>query len=117
MYYSRTIGVPKCKVPSAAGTLPQPLKELILQTDLKREDCIFYYTTCGWMMWNWLVSALAVGVKVVLYDGAPLAPTPLMLWDMVDAEGITVFGTSAKYLALLEKFRAEPRKTHGLTKL
>ena len=87
----------------AGGTLIQHLKELILHTDLKREDCIFYYTTCGWMMWNWLVSALAVGVKTVLYDGAPLSPTPDILWEMVDREGITIFGTSAKYLALLEK--------------
>src|SRR5438270_4085398 len=117
MYSSGTIGLPKCMVHSAGGTLLQHLKELILHTDLKREDVVFYYTTCGWMMWNWLVSSLAVGVKVVLYDGAPLAPSPTMLWDMVDQEGITVFGTSAKYLALLEKAGAEPRKTHGLTKL
>ena len=117
MYSSGTTGLPKCMVHSAGGTLLQHLKELILHTDLKREDCVFYYTTCGWMMWNWLVSSLAVGVKVVLYDGAPLAPTPAMLWDMVDQEGITVFGTSAKYLALLEKSGAEPRKSHDLSKL
>jgi acetoacetyl-CoA synthetase len=117
MYSSGTTGLPKCMVHSAGGTLLQHLKELILHTDLKREDCIFYYTTCGWMMWNWLVSSLAVGVKVVLYDGAPLAPTPGRLWDMVDQEGITVFGTSAKYLALLEKSGAEPRKSHELSKL
>ncbi|MFL5504721.1 MAG: acetoacetate--CoA ligase [Gemmatimonadaceae bacterium] len=117
MYSSGTTGLPKCMVHSAGGTLLQHLKELILHTDLKREDCIFYYTTCGWMMWNWLVSSLAVGVKVVLYDGAALAPSPTILWDMVDQEGITVFGTSAKYLSLLEKSGAEPRKTHGLTKL
>ena len=117
MYSSGTTGLPKCMVHSAGGTLLQHLKELILHTDLKREDCIFYYTTCGWMMWNWLVSSLAVGVKVVLYDGAPLAPTPTTLWDMVDQEGITVFGTSAKYLALLEKSGAEPRKTHDLSRL
>jgi len=117
MYSSGTTGLPKCMVHSAGGTLLQHLKELILHTDLKREDCIFYYTTCGWMMWNWLVSSLAVGVKVVLYDGAPLAPTPTTLWDMADQEGITVFGTSAKYLALLEKSGAEPRKTHDLKKL
>jgi acetoacetyl-CoA synthetase len=117
MYSSGTTGLPKCMVHSAGGTLLQHLKELILHTDLKREDCIFYYTTCGWMMWNWLVSSLAVGVKVVLYDGAPLSPTPGMLWDMVDQEGVTVFGTSAKYLALLEKSGAEPRKTHELSKL
>jgi acetoacetyl-CoA synthetase len=117
MYSSGTTGLPKCMVHSAGGTLLQHLKELILHTDLKREDCIFYYTTCGWMMWNWLVSSLAVGVKVVLYDGAPLSPTPGMLWDMVDQEGVTVFGTSAKYLALLEKSGAEPHKTHKLSKL
>jgi acetoacetyl-CoA synthetase len=117
MYSSGTTGLPKCMVHSAGGTLLQHLKELILHTDLKREDCIFYYTTCGWMMWNWLVSSLAVGVKIVLYDGAPLAPTPGKLWDMVDQEGITVFGTSAKYLALLEKAGAEPLKTHKLSKL
>src|SRR5438132_9139870 len=117
MYSSGTTGLPKCMVHSAGGTLLQHLKELILHTDLKREDCSFYYTTCGWMMWNWLVSSLAVGVKVVLYDGAPLAPTPTTLWDMVDQEGITVFGTSAKYLALLEKSGAEPRKTHDLSRL
>src|SRR5947207_10492883 len=117
MYSSGTTGLPKCMVHSAGGTLLQHLKELILHTDLKRDDCVFYYTTCGWLMWNWLVSSLAVGVKTVLYDGAPLAPTPTMLWDMADQEGITVFGTSAKYLALLEKTGAEPRKTHSLSKL
>jgi acetoacetyl-CoA synthetase len=117
MYSSGTTGLPKCMVHSAGGTLLQHMKELILHTDLKREDCIFYYTTCGWMMWNWLVSSLAVGVKVVLYDGAPLAPTPGRLWDMVDQEGITVFGTSAKYLAILEKSGAEPGKSHELSKL
>jgi len=117
MYSSGTTGLPKCMVHSAGGTLLQHLKELILHTDLKREDCIFYYTTCGWMMWNWLVSSLAVGVKIVLYDGAPLSPTPSILWDMADQEGITVFGTSAKYLASLEKSGAEPRKSHELSKL
>jgi acetoacetyl-CoA synthetase len=117
MYSSGTTGLPKCMVHSAGGTLLQHLKELILHTDLKREDCIFYYTTCGWMMWNWLVSSLAVGVKIVLYDGAPLSPTPGILWDMADQEGITVFGTSAKYLASLEKSGAEPRKSHDLSKL
>ncbi len=117
MYSSGTTGLPKCMVHSAGGTLLQHLKELILHTDLKREDCIFYYTTCGWMMWNWLVSSLAVGVKIVLYDGAPLTPSATSLWDMADKEGVTVFGTSAKYLALLEKHGAEPMKTHGLSKL
>jgi len=117
MYSSGTTGLPKCMVHSAGGTLLQHLKELILHTDLKREDCIFYYTTCGWMMWNWLVSSLAVGVKIVLYDGAPLTPSATSLWDMADKEGVTVFGTSAKYLALLEKSGAEPLKTHNLSRL
>lgn len=117
MYSSGTTGLPKCMVHSAGGTLLQHLKELILHTDLKRDDCIFYYTTCGWMMWNWLVSSLAVGVKIVLYDGAPLSPTPSILWDMVDKEGITVFGTSAKYISLLEKNGVEPAKTHELSRL
>jgi acetoacetyl-CoA synthetase len=117
MYSSGTTGLPKCMVHSAGGTLLQHLKELILHTDLKREDCIFYYTTCGWMMWNWLVSSLSVGVKVVLYDGAPLAPTPDILWDMAVAEGITVFGTSAKYLALLEKSGSVPKKKFDLSRL
>jgi acetoacetyl-CoA synthetase len=117
MYSSGTTGLPKCMVHSAGGTLLQHLKELILHTDLKREDCIFYYTTCGWMMWNWLVSSLSVGAKVVLYDGAPLSPTPDTLWAMAVSEGITVFGTSAKYLALLEKSGVVPRKKYDLSKL
>src|SRR5204862_2296404 len=81
MYSSGTTGLPKCMVHGAGGTLLQHLKELALHTDLKREDTVFYFTTCGWMMWNWLVSSLAVGATVVLYDGAPLSP-PTMLWDM-----------------------------------
>jgi acetoacetyl-CoA synthetase len=116
MYSSGTTGLPKCMVHGAGGTLLQHLKELVLHTDLRREDRIFYFTTCGWMMWNWLVSSLAVGATVVLYDGAPLAP-PNLLWDMVARERVTVFGTSAKYLALAEKEGLEPGTTHDLSAL
>ena len=116
VYSSGTTGLPKCMVHGAGGTLLQHLKELVLHTDLQREDRIFYFTTCGWMMWNWLVSSLAVGATTVLYDGAPLSP-PTLLWDLVEQEGVTVFGTSAKYLALSEKEGLEPDRTHDLGRL
>jgi acetoacetyl-CoA synthetase len=114
LYSSGTTGLPKCMVHGAGGTLLQHLKELVLHTDLTRDDRIFYFTTCGWMMWNWVVSALAVGAAVVLYDGAPLAPHPGVLWDMAASEGVSVFGTSAKYLALAEKEGVAPVATHDL---
>ncbi len=116
MYSSGTTGLPKCMVHGAGGTLIQHLKELVLHTDLRRDDRIFYFTTCGWMMWNWLVSSLAVGATVVLYDGAPLF-RPSILWDMVDQEKVTVFGTSAKYLAMAEKEGLRPGRTHDLRSL
>jgi acetoacetyl-CoA synthetase len=113
MYSSGTTGLPKCMVHGAGGTLLQHLKELVLHTDLGPEDRVFYFTTCGWMMWNWLMSALATGATVVLFDGAPLWP-PQILWDMAAAERVTVFGTSAKYLALAEKEGLAPGRTHDL---
>jgi acetoacetyl-CoA synthetase len=113
MYSSGTTGLPKCMVHGAGGTLLQHLKELVLHTDLGRDDRIFYFTTCGWMMWNWLVSGLAAGAAVVLYDGAPLSPPPI-LWDMAAEERVTVFGTSAKYLALAQKEGLAPGRTHDL---
>ena len=116
MYSSGTTGLPKCMVHGAGGTLLQHLKELVLHTDLTRDDRIFYFTTCGWMMWNWLVSSLAVGATVVLFDGAPLAP-PTVLWDMVERERVTIFGTSAKYIALAEKEGLRPGTTHDLSAL
>jgi acetoacetyl-CoA synthetase len=114
MYSSGTTGLPKCMVHGGGGTLLQHLKEHQLHTDLSREDRVFYFTTCGWMMWNWLASALASGSTLILYDGAPLAPNPDILWDMAQAERITVFGTSAKYLAAAEKAGLEPGRTHDL---
>jgi acetoacetyl-CoA synthetase len=117
MYSSGTTGLPKCMVHGAGGTLLQHLKELVLHTDLTRDDTIFYFTTCGWMMWNWLVSSLAVGAAVVLYDGAPLLRRGHILWDMAADERITVFGTSAKWLALTQKEGARPVETHDLASL
>jgi acetoacetyl-CoA synthetase len=117
MYSSGTTGLPKCMVHGAGGTLVQHLKEHALHTDISRDDRVFYFTTCGWMMWNWLVGALASGATLVLYDGAPLAPRPSVLWDMAEQEGVTVFGTSAKYLALCEKESLHPAVTHDLARL
>ncbi len=114
MYSSGTTGLPKCMVHGAGGTLLQHLKELVLHTDLVRDDRIFYFTTCGWMMWNWLVSSLAVGATVVLYDGAPFAHPRPILWDMAAAERVTVFGTSAKWLAMSEKAGVRPIASHDL---
>lgn len=117
MYSSGTTGAPKCIVHGAGGTLIQHLKELALHTDLKREDLIFYFTTCGWMMWNWLVSSLAVGATVLLYDGSPFHAHQDILWRIADEEGISIFGTSAKYLSAAEKFGVKPRTTHKLERL
>jgi len=117
MYSSGTTGVPKCIVHSTGGTLLQHLKEHQLHTSLTREDTLFYYTTCGWMMWNWLVSGLAVGATLILFDGSPFAPEAKALWDMAEEEGVTVFGTSAKYIAACEKAELKPGKTHNLSSL
>jgi len=117
MYSSGTTGLPKCMVHGAGGTLIQHLKELGLHTDVTRDDRVFYFTTCGWMMWNWLVSCLSLGATIVLYDGAPLVRERPILWDMAEAERITIFGTSAKWLALGEKAGLRPRETHDLSAL
>ena len=117
LYSSGTTGVPKCIVHGAVGTLLQHIKELKLHSDVKREDTIFYFTTCGWMMWNWLVSSLSLGARVFLYDGSPSHPDPGAMWRMVQDEKITIFGTSAKYLAALEKAGVKPRESFDLTSL
>ena len=117
MYSSGTTGKPKCIVHGVGGTLLQHLKELMLHTDITVNDRVFYFTTCGWMMWNWLVSNLAVGATVMLYDGAPLYPTAEYLFEYADQQRISVFGTSAKYLSALEKSGATPSSHYALSSL
>ena len=117
LYSSGTTGVPKCITHGAGGTLLQHLKELVLHSNLRRSDRICYFTTCGWMMWNWLVSSLAVGATVVLYEGSPFHPGPGAMFDLIDELGITVFGTGAKAIAAWEKAGVKPRETHQLNSL
>ena len=117
MYSSGTTGLPKCMVQSVGGVLVHHLKELKLHTDLKREDTIFYFTTCGWMMWNWLVSSLTLGASVVLYDGSPFYPDPGALWKLAQDEQITIFGTSARYIAAIEKEGVKPGRDYNLSRL
>ncbi|MFP4036863.1 MAG: acetoacetate--CoA ligase [Desulfobacteraceae bacterium] len=117
MFTSGTTGLPKCMVQGAGGILINHMKELTLHTDLKREDTIFYFTTCGWMMWNWLTSSLAVGATLVLFDGNPFHPHPGALWELAQDEGITVFGTSAGYISALQNAGVSPGKAYDLTPL
>ena len=115
MYSSGTTGLPKSIVHGAGGTLLQHLKELQLHCDLCEQDTIFYFTTCGWMMWNWLVSSLVTGASLVLYDGAPFFPDANAMWKMAEELGITVFGTSAKFIAASEAAGNKPISTNDLS--
>ncbi len=114
LYSSGTTGVPKCIVHGAGGTLLQHLKEHQLHVDVKSGDRLFYFTTCGWMMWNWLISGLASGATLLLYDGSPMIDGGRILFDLAEREAMTVFGTSAKYIDGVAKLGLKPRETHHL---
>ena len=117
LYSSGTTGVPKCITHGAGGTLLQLLKELVLHTDIKRDDRLCYYTTCGWMMWNWMVNGLATGATLVLYEGSPFYPGPEAMFDLIDSQAISVFGTGAKTISAWQKSGVKPRETHNLHSL
>ena len=115
MFSSGTTGKPKCIIHSVGGALLQQVKEHVLHCDVKPGDRVFYFTTCGWMMWNWLIAGLAAGAALALFDGSPFAPSGNILWDYADAAGIDVFGTSAKYIDACAKFDLAPKQTHDLS--
>jgi acetoacetyl-CoA synthetase len=117
MFSSGTTGKPKCMVQGAGGVLINHLKELLLHTDLKRTDRILYITSCSWMMWNWLLSSLAVGATIVLYDGNPNYPDPGAMWKLIQDERVTIFGCSASYLHFLKKENFSPGKNYDLASL
>jgi acetoacetyl-CoA synthetase len=117
LFSSGTTGVPKCIVHRAGGVLLKHLSEHQLHCGINPGDRLFYFTTCGWMMWNWVVTGLATGATVVLYDGSPFYPGAESLFDMVDAEGINVFGVGAKYISGVEKAGLKPRESHSLVSL
>jgi len=117
MYSSGTTGIPKCIVHGVGGTLLQHMKELMLHCDLRRDDVIFYFTTCGWMMWNWLISSLGVGATVVLYEGNPFHPSGDHLWQMAERLGVSIFGTSPKFVSACEKAGLQPGEQHDLSSL
>jgi acetoacetyl-CoA synthetase len=114
LYSSGTTGVPKCIIHGAGGTLVQHLKEHQLHCDIRRDDRVFYFTTCGWMMWNWLVTVLASEATIVLYDGSPFHPDGNRMFDLIDRTGLTLFGTSARFIEAVSKAGLAPINTHRL---
>ena len=114
LYSSGTTGAPKCIVHGIGGSLLQHAREHLIHCDIKPGDRVFYFSTCGWMMWNWLVGTIAWGATLLLYDGSPFYPSPTQLFDFADAEGATLFGTSAKFIDAVAKAGAEPARTHKL---
>ena len=117
LYSSGTTGLPKSIVHSSGGTLIQHIKELKLHCDIRRSDCIFYFTTCGWMMWNWLISSLSIGSSIVLYDGSPFYPNGYTLWNLAEELKISIFGTSAKFIDACKKNDIKPIKKINLNSL
>ncbi len=117
LFSSGTTGSPKCIVHGVGGTLLQHMKEHLLHVDVHPADRLFYYTTCGWMMWNWLASGLASGATLVLYDGSPLYPDAQVLFDLIDEYQINIFGISAKYIDAIKKTGITPKQTHNLSSL
>ena len=117
LYSSGTTGKPKCIIHSAGGTLIQHIKEHRYHCDMKKNDRILYFTTCGWMMWNWMVSALASETTLVLYEGSPIFPNPLILFDIADKEALTFFGASAKYIDSLNKLKVNPKEKYNFDNL
>ncbi len=117
LYSSGTTGKPKCIVHGAGGTLLQHIKEQLLHTDVKRQDRLFFFTTCGWMMWNWLASGLASGCTLILYDGSPFYPDVNAMWKLADSLKISIFGTSARYISACAKVGLTPRQENDLSGL
>jgi acetoacetyl-CoA synthetase len=117
MYSSGTTGVPKCIVHGHGGTLLQQSKEHVLHTGVSEGDKLFYFTTCGWMMWNWLVCGLGTGATLILFDGAPFYRDGRILWEIAEREGISIFGTSAKYISALQNTAVRPRNDFSLPNL